>query len=371
MKFQNTTLYLFICLLVLTGTKFPAAAGNQEFPQVRDTIQLNFPADHASHPTYKIEWWYFTGEFSSGGDKYGYQFTIFRRRVSTGLVNQTVPLATDQILTAHLALTDVNDKKHYMGSFASRSWGSQNRADTMVPGQIAVRSAKLKLGETWTISAKTKNFEFDFRLQPTRAPLLHGQNGYSAKGPKPGQATMYYSQTRMKTRGRLKIDGRTDSVQGTTWFDHEYGSSHFTGDQVGWDWLSLRLNDGRDLMIYRIREKSGTISDQSAATIRYPDSGSITIDQNKWSFQPVKSKQKWISPVSDAKYPLYWNLTIPQHNIDLTIKPVIKNQEMVIESGLTPSYWEGLVTGQTSNGEKIASGYMELTGYDAKISGFF
>ena len=133
-------------------------------------------------------------------------------------------------------------------------------------------SARMK-GSVIYLEARDARMELNLQLTPRKPPILHGQNGYSQKGPAPGQASYYASLTDLKTRGTLKL-GSSETpieVQGTSWFDQEFGSNQLSQDQKGWDWFSLHLSDGRDLMIYFLRLKDGSVEPSSSGTLVAPD----------------------------------------------------------------------------------------------------
>ncbi len=74
--------------------------------------------------------------------------------------------------------------------------------------------------------------------------MLQGDQGFSRKGSEPGNASYYYSLTRLEAAGTVEAGGRSVAVQGLSWMDHEFSTSALGKDQVGWDWFSLQLDDG-------------------------------------------------------------------------------------------------------------------------------
>jgi hypothetical protein len=74
------------------------------------------------------------------------------------------------------------------------------------------------------------------------------------------------------------------------------------------------------------------------------------------------SAQFWTSEKTGAKYPVGWRIEVPRERLQLTIKPVLENQELAL---MPLTYWEGAIeiTG-TRDGKPIKGrGYLELTGY--------
>lgn len=368
-RYNIHVVFLLVVFLIATNSLL-AQSEKYNYLQAGPDYRLSFPEDHAAHRNYKTEWWYFTGELEADDRLFGYQFTIFRRRVDTGPVNSG-SWSTDQILTAHLAVSDFKKEKYYHDFFNSRLKPNLSAADTTVPGDISLRTVNLNIAENWSLKASSENFAFDFSLIPEKSPLIHGKDGFSRKGPDTGQANIYYSFTRMLTDGRLILDGEEFSIKGHTWFDHEFGSSQLADSQVGWDWLSLRLHDDKELMLFRLREDDGSISEESAFTFRKGAMTSTGHLKEFGSFEPKEGSESWTSPKTGARYPLNWVINSPKHDLNLIIEPVMNNQEMILRAGLVPSYWEGLVRARRPDGTIVGSGYLELTGYDDSMADAF
>jgi predicted secreted hydrolase len=346
-------------------------ASEASFPQAEPNYDWQFPDDHLAHPQYKTEWWYFTGEVETADRRFGYQFTIFRRRLGTRSVAGNGPWATDQMLTAHLALSDLSSGQYYRDYFSSRLNPEFAAADTTAPGTVALRTIELNVSNPWKLRATTENFSLDLELEARNEPLFHGQNGFSRKGPKKGQASQYYSQTRMKTNGTISTNDGEFAVHGRTWFDHEFGSSQLNENQVGWDWLSLRLRDDRDLMLFRIREDDGTLSEESAVTLRDGDSVRTGSLGDTVVFRPHPDDGRWTSPQTEISYPLRWSLKLPDRDEPLLVEPVMNDQEMIVPGNVVPPYWEGLIQARTPEGTVVGSGYLELTGYGGSVAETF
>ena len=195
-------------------------------------------------------------------------------------------------------------------------------------------------------------------LISTKPIILQGEKGYSKKGSLPANASYYYSFSRIKTNGTIIIDDKQFDVVGNSWMDREWSSSALEKGQVGWDWFSIQLSDGRDIMIYRIRRTNGDAD---------PNSKAIMIDKFgkhtniPWQKLNVNSFSNWISPKSGRKYPSGWKIVIPSEDINIEINPMIKNQEL----RTSINYWEGAVKVKSmEKGQNIEGyGYVELTGY--------
>jgi predicted secreted hydrolase len=210
------------------------------------------------------------------------------------------------------------------------------------------------------VQATANGVAVDLTLEAGKPPVLQGDRGLSQKGPEPGNASYYYSFTRMPARGAIIIDGDTITVTGLAWLDREWSTSALSANQVGWDWFALQLEDGWDLMAYRLRRPDGTADEWSEAVIVAPDGTSTRL-----AFGDEIALERtgtWSSPVDGAVYPAGWRIAVPGRGWDLTIEPRVPDQEL----DLSFRYWEGAVsvTGIGEGGGAVSGrGYVELTGY--------
>ena len=325
---------------------------------------LGLPADHASHPDYKVEWWYYTGNLdASAGRRFGYQLTFFRIGMDPAPANPS-RWAVRDLFMAHLALTDVNGKRYRFVDRINRSgpgWAgaATDRYRVWNDGW----QASLEPDGTHRLVASTKEFGLDLRLGETRRPVFHGDLGYSRKGSAPGNASFYYSLTRMPTRGTVTVEGRATEVTGASWMDHEFGTTFLENDQVGWDWFSLQFDDGRDLMVFQLRRRDGSIDPRSSGTLVEPD-GSFRriIFEDGFALDPGRV---WTSPASGGRYPVEWRVRIPRESIDVVVRAALDDQELRTGQSTGVNYWEGaidlkgFVLGRPVQGR----GYLEMTGY--------
>lgn len=263
---------------------------------------------------------------------------------------------------AHLAVTDV----------AEKTFSFQEKVDR---GNLGLAGAdenhyRVWVG-TWQVAGMGKNHQLtagdsdlsiNFTVTPTRPPIIHGHRGISQKGAAPGQASHYYSLTRLATKGILTLKDRKIPVTGISWMDHEFGSNQLQADQVGWDWFSIQLKDGTDLMIYQLRLKDGRIDPHSSGTLVRSNSGTIPLSLSTFK---VRILEFWKSPRSGAQYPGKWEIEIPQEEIKLELTPWLSDQELMTPRSTRVTYWEGAVRVQgTHKGRPVAGdGYVELTGY--------
>jgi predicted secreted hydrolase len=191
----------------------------------------------------------------------------------------------------------------------------------------------------------------------TKPLVLQGDRGLSQKGPEPGNASHYYSLTRLVSRGTVTLDGESVPVSGESWIDREWSTSALGGALAGWDWLALQLADGRELMFYRLRRKDGATDPWSRGSLVAADgkARSLLADDVRWT--PLTH---WRSPAG-VIYPAKWRLEIPGEGLDLELTPRVANQELAV----TVRYWEGAMRVEgRSHGRPIAGhGFVEMTGY--------
>lgn len=332
-----------------------------------------FPRDHGAHPEYRTEWWYFTGILEgAAGQPFGYQLTFFRQGLRFLLPAGGNPWDVRDVYLGHFAVSDLAAKQFRYAEKISRSGPGLARASVESMDVRLLRwSAKMK-GPDIFLRAAEKGLELDLTLTPKKPLVFHGRNGLSQKGPNPGQASYYTSFTHLETRGALKMPERNSpvAVQGRSWFDQEFGSNQLTSEQTGWDWFSLYLSDGREVMIYFLRRKNGSIEPASSGTLIEPDGTSRHLFLEDIG---VSARRHWKSPRSGGVYPAAWQIQIPSVGIDLALEPFLSDQELNTEGTTGVVYWEGAVAGRgTSKGRPATCrGYVELTGYAGALAALF
>jgi predicted secreted hydrolase len=337
--------------------------------QYRDALpgyRYEFPRDHFNHPDFQTEWWYYTGNVKSAdGHRFGFELTFFRQGVDRNS-RDTGSWDVRDLYLAHLALSDLDGGKFF---HAERT----NRAGPGIAG------ASESEGRIWNgnwyvewhggeqiLRAIDERFAFQFTFCSTKPPVIHGENGVSQKAAGAGRASHYISLTRLNTTGDLQLAGRTFDVTGTTWMDHEFFTHQLEADQIGWDWMSIQLQDNTELMLFRIRHKDGSIDPYSAGTII--DSRGATTHLSTNEFMMEAAGTSWTSPATRAVYPLQWKISVPALGLALQCATLLPSQDLP-SSGFVPAYWEGAITlTGKKNGSPIGGmGYLEMTGYDHPI----
>ena len=143
------------------------------------------------------------------------------------------------------------------GSAAGPQVWQELRPDPFEPGSKTGRSAAATSPPPFQLRAAAGGTSIELELETAKPVVLNGDQGLSQKGRETGNASYYYSYTRMPTRGTVTVGFKTFEVQGSSWLDREWSTSALEEGQVGWDWFALQLSDGRDLMVYRLRQADG------------------------------------------------------------------------------------------------------------------
>jgi predicted secreted hydrolase len=218
----------------------------------------------------------------------------------------------------------------------------------------------------FVLEAANGEVEMRLELQDVKGPILHGDQGFSQKGSDTGNASYYYSQTRLKTSGEIRIKNMSYSVSGLSWKDHEFSTSALSEGQVGWDWFSVQLNDKSEVMLFQLRNADGSVDHFSGGTYILEDGSTQILTVEDFS---IETSGKWRSPHSDAQYPMNWVIRIPEAGIELNLIPYIEDQEL----NHSFTYWEGavFVSGRIGEKEIDGDGYVEMTGYAESMEGQF
>lgn len=326
--------------------------------------EFSFPADHGPHPEFRTEWWYFTGNLSTAsGRDFGFHLTFFRNALAPEVTERASAWAARDLYMAHFALADAEGgRTHDAERFARGAldlagaraepfgvWLLDWRAESLRPerGLFPLR-----------LSARDGDVSLDLELTPRKDLVLQGDAGLSRKSGEVGNASYYYAFTRLAATGSVAVDGATHAVEGSAWCDREWSTSALGPEQEGWDWLALQLDDGSDLMVYRLRRADGTSSPYSSGSLVGADGAVTRLAAEDIDFTV---RETWRSPRSGAAYPSVLGVSVASQKIELVVKPLLADQEL----DLSVRYWEGAVriSGQRAGRLVAGRGYMELTGY--------
>lgn len=319
-----------------------------------------FPRDHGPHPEFRTEWWYVTGNLrAADGRRFGFQLTFFQVALAPEAPARGSAFATRHVVMAHFALTDVG---------AGRFRAAQ-RLERAAAGLAGARGEPFAVWlDDWRLASVGAGFlplrvaaaegdaAIDLVLEEGKPPTPQGDRGLSRKGPGEGNASFYYSMTRLPARGVVRVAGRSFEVRGAAWLDREWSTSALGPDVAGWDWFALQLDDGRDVMFYRLRRKDGADDPLSAGSVVGADGRAARLSAADVSVTPLRF---WTSPTTGARYPAAWRFAAPSRGIDVEVRAALDAQEL---TGLV-DYWEGAVD---VSGSGRGVGYVEMTGYAAR-----
>jgi len=370
----------------LAAAAGPTAARPAAYAQAISPLPLEFPRDQGPHPDFRQEWWYLTGNLDSAdGERFGFELTVFRFALASNPPEPSAGAPTDartdaekspwrtrQIYLGHFAITDV--ARHDFRFTAKLARGALGLAGAQA-SPLRVWIGNWQIGEmgaqeptaskstpehaTWRLQAAGRGYVLSLAARPLLAPVLNGERGLSRKSGEPGNATYYYSIPRVAVQGTISRDGRPLKVRGLAWLDREWGSGSLGPQEVGWDWFALQLRDGSCLMFYSLRDRNGEEDPYSAGTWVESDGRSRPLSRDDVRIQVL---EYWTDP-GGARYPSRWRLVVPALGLDVTVHPVLADQELVT----SPRYWEGAVdvSGSRSGRTLTGRGYVELVGYAA------
>jgi predicted secreted hydrolase len=320
---------------------------------------FQFPADHGPHPDFRTEWWYYTGNLQTADRRHiGFQLTFFRVALAPTEQPRASAWATRQLYFAHFAVTDTAASRFHAFSRTGRGALGMAGAEA-APFRVWIDGWSAEgSGASPRLRASEGDVAIDLELSATKPVVLQGERGLSRKGPEPGNASFYYSFTRMPARGIVRLGAESLAVSGEAWMDREWSTSGLGADLQGWDWFAVQLDDGRELMVYLLRRRDGTLDPFSAGSLVAPDGAVRALGAGDVR---VETLAHWSSPRSGVRYPARWRLTVPSAELRLDIEPRLADQELRVNT----RYWEGAVgvTGMAGAWSIRGQGYVELVGY--------
>jgi len=365
--------------LASAGGFAPAAATHAStttYPDVVRGAPLAFPRDHGAHDAYRTEWWYLTGwleriDGARRGEPAGVQITFFRTRTHHDPADPS-RFAPVQLLFAHAALALPERAVLIPAQRAARKGlglAHASRSDTEVA--IANWSLLRDADDVYQAHITDASLAIELSFRARAQPLLQGDAGFSRKGPRPTQASYYYSRPQLEVRGTIGVDARRDTVEGVAWLDHEWSSEILDPSAVGWDWVGLNLDDGSALTAFRIRTRDGatlwSYARQAVLATPHPSPAgkpawhAQRADEPSVRFEPLRH---WTSPRTGVRYPVAMRLSIDARTF--TLEPLFDDQELDTRATTGVVYWEGAVR-VLEAGRVIGRGYLELTGYEVRV----
>jgi predicted secreted hydrolase len=331
-----------------------------QYPAARPGVRFEFPHDHGAHPDFRQEWWYVTGWLGDGrGESLGFQVTFFRARPDLVTGNPSAFVAR-QLILAHAALSDPRQGRLRHEQRAARAALGLAGAEE---GTTRVWLDDWWLdydGVRYRARIAAREFAFDFEFLPTRLLVANGDGGYSRKGPRPEEASYYYSWPHLKVRGEIERGAGRERVEGVAWLDHEWSSEYMPQGAAGWDWCGVNLEGGGALMAFRMRDRAGGAL-YAGATLISADDRATGLPPEGVAFEPLRV---WRSPRTGIDYPVAMRVRVLERSY--VLEPLMDDQELDARASTGTIYWEGAVRALLEKGGarvRAGLGYLELTGY--------
>ncbi|CZF78718.1 Hydroxyneurosporene synthase (CrtC) [Grimontia celer] len=352
---------VLLCLLALFGSVLLkddppnrsavaalVAANADEFAKVVPGTDIQFPIDYGSHDDFRQEWWYVTGNLQDeSGNQYGIQWTLFRSALSPAMGEGW---ENNQIFMAHAVVTS-KEGVYSAERFSRGGIGQAGVADKPFNVWLDNWQWRGKGDKPFPakLQAADKDFSFKLAMSQTLPEILQGDNGYSQKHAEKGVASYYFSVPAVAMEGVLELGGKSVKVSGKGWVDREWSTEALSEDQLGWDWFSIHLDDGRSLMVVQVR---GEQAPYRFGSITSSTGLSTTLNNSDIDLVPIA----FAKMPTGRHLPIKWQVKVPSHDILLTTKPVHEQNWLPF----TFPYWEGPIL---INGSASGIGFMEATGY--------
>ena len=306
---------------------------------------VQLPHDEGIHAA-PLEWWYFNGHIAAkDGREFSFHFVTFQSVLEDGFTPRIAHLSwADHEKGLHLAAEqpDLPILETTSGEFDITIAGWHMSGD----------------GQAYQLSFQVGDYAVELEADARKPAVLHDDTGFVDLGV--AGKTFYYSRTDLETTGTVSISGDSLPVTGTTWFDHQWGN--FSIAPIGWDWLSLNLDDGSDLMVSVVWDQEDRSHIATYGTYVPPDSDPVHLPAPDVSLEPTGS---WTSPDTGGEYPMSWKLNVDSLGLALILAPVIERSEFNISQFIPVIYWEGAVSasGAREGSPVSGKGFVEMVGY--------
>lgn len=350
-----------------TALQLQAVLGGEadaRFLRAEGQRRFRFPEDHGLHPGYRNEWWYFTGNLAAAdGRRFGFQLTFFTHALLPGEAERQSVSSwqAERLWMAHFAVVDEAGATHQAFERFSREAlglagaevepGFRVWLDDWQVAGIGAPAAQPQPDSPWRLQASEADFGLDLELHARKGPVLHGEGGLSRKSAAEGNASWYFSLTRLVASGELQLGGETLEVRGSAWLDREWSTSALDADQSGWDWFSLQFDDGSELMYYQLRDRQGQAHAFSAGSVVAVDGERLALERDAVQLTEL---EQWMAP-NGVRYTTRWRLQAAGR--ELLVEALLQDQWM----DLSLPYWEGAVrVSDAASGARLGHGYLEM-----------
>jgi predicted secreted hydrolase len=334
---------------------------------IRPTTRFNptatrakLPHEEAPHPKNSLEWWYLTGHLTdqATGEQFGIEYVFFHFNLKDGKQDYQM---------VNVALTDPQGQQF-------RYDYNLGKLPRLLTDSLPLRLRDHKAHETWALDGQegayhlqaaltgkaNAGYAINLNTTPTRPVVLHSGTGYEDYGS--GILAGYYSYPRLATTGTITVAGKEHKVTGELWYDRQWNCTSIVTKDVGWDWLSIQLDQPREEFMLNTLRNRATSQGLNNGTFSRADGTSLHLTGPDFQLTPLTY---WTSPKSKKKYPAKWRVQVPGQGYDLTVEPLVPQQELALRffHAFTMYYWEGMcrVTG-THNGQPVTGkAYVEIT----------
>lgn len=345
--FYGITIVLLFCL----------SAGAQEWQEVTSRDRVTLPRDLYVQSGYRIQWWYFTGHLlDTGGRPFGFEVTFFVVGVQKRPFRSKFGIKT--LYLTNFAISDIEGKKFYHFSNAdSGAYGFAGADGSRLHVWVGKDTLEGDLARMH-IKAHAQDADLDLVLALKKPIITNGNKGYSRKSEEsPRVASLYFSCTDLETKGTIKLGSTLFTVHGKSWFDREISSHGLAKNEAGWDWFAIQLDDGREIMIYELRKKDGSIDRYSAGTLVDTVGNIRHLKRDDYRIKVIST---YTSKMTGIRYPSKWEIIVPSEHLSLQVTPLLEDQEFTGDQAMGRPYWEGTCSVE---GSARGEAYTEMTGY--------
>ncbi len=340
--------------ILALATFFASSTADQGGPDVSFAAQASVPA----------QWWRCTGHLRArDGRRFDFTLAIFRYGgfVSDERARTANRWAGGTTFSATLGIVDESQRTFVQDERRERALGIASAA----ADRLAIRIADWTLAANAraanapvTLRAGTDSVKLDLRLLPTKPAFAFADGEVDRPS--------------LRARGTLVVDRRRVDVRGDAWLDTTFGTRARAAGAIGWNRYCIELDDGR-AMLYETERRSDGTSLRVRATLvgRAGEVGPLPLPGG--SLGPgvaTKARAGWRSLRTGARYPNIWSLNLPSLDMQISLEPVLYEQEIVAHGGVP--FWSGAVeiydVRPGSDGLRLGRGYVELTGYAPPVA---
>lgn len=337
---------------------------------MQDIKPVKLPEDNGPHDFF-VEWWYFNGHLEDKeGKKYAFMDCFFKINPEKVNMPHILPHLIEKYIKrgdymhfSHSVVSDFSEKKTYkdiqhISLISEDSFKKETLYINYKDPAILNSFSNCEIIEINLNNFYIKNKNLNLYLESEEKPILEGGKGYVGTLE---AGSYYYSLPLMKARGNLHIDGKEIEVEGKAWMDHQWANTVYKKEK--WTWFCAQFENGTKAVVVDYQGEGG----KSIGV--FADIMNKKGDQKNFKTVDLTHNMKlWKSKETKAKYPMSWKIKIPEENIVIKTKTILKNQEMVFGP---MNYWEGPIRATLKNrNKKIVKGlgFMELVGYPANYN---